>query len=179
MIRLVTQFDDTRIRATVATPTCGSSSCCCCCCLATVLTTSTLTAMHAGGAAAKTGDSRPSATSVTPGFGRAVWGFLALPLALALGIATTYGAGNLIAGIGVAIVTWMVLLLVVYSRLTAANRWGVIVPTVVLGAVFLTAEFFVFLYVFIELVPVYLALAVAVPMVVVTVVSRKWRNDLA
>lgn len=38
MKRLTTQFDDTRLRATVATPTC-SSCCCCCCCLATMVGT--------------------------------------------------------------------------------------------------------------------------------------------
>ena len=33
MKRLVTQFDDARTRATVATPTC-----CCCCCVGSILT---------------------------------------------------------------------------------------------------------------------------------------------
>ena len=42
MKRLVTQFDDKRLRATVATPTC----CCCCCCVASVLTSTALSALN-------------------------------------------------------------------------------------------------------------------------------------
>ncbi len=45
MQRLVTQFDDSRTKSTVATPTC-SSCCCCCCCVASILTSSSLTAMN-------------------------------------------------------------------------------------------------------------------------------------
>lgn len=43
MQRQITQFDNGRTNATVATPTC-SSCCCCCCCLTTTITSSTLLA---------------------------------------------------------------------------------------------------------------------------------------
>lgn len=43
MIRQITQFDNDRNSATVATPTC-SSCCCCCCCLTTTLAASTILA---------------------------------------------------------------------------------------------------------------------------------------
>lgn len=45
MKRQITQFDNDRTNATVATPTC-SSCCCCCCCLTTAVTSSTLLAMR-------------------------------------------------------------------------------------------------------------------------------------
>lgn len=43
MKRQITQFDNDRNNATVATPTC-SSCCCCCCCLITTLASSTILA---------------------------------------------------------------------------------------------------------------------------------------
>ena len=43
MKRQITQFDNGRTNATVATPTC-SSCCCCCCCLTTTLASSTILA---------------------------------------------------------------------------------------------------------------------------------------
>jgi hypothetical protein len=43
MKRQITQFDNDRNNATVATPTC-SSCCCCCCCLTTTLASSTILA---------------------------------------------------------------------------------------------------------------------------------------
>ncbi len=44
MKRQITQFDNDRTNATVATPTCSSSCCCCCCCLTTTLASSTILA---------------------------------------------------------------------------------------------------------------------------------------
>jgi hypothetical protein len=43
MKRQITQFDNDRTNATIATPTC-SSCCCCCCCLTTTLASSTILA---------------------------------------------------------------------------------------------------------------------------------------
>src|SRR6476469_2720199 len=45
MKALQTQFDNRRLSAAVATPTC-SSCCCCCCCLATSIASSTLLAQR-------------------------------------------------------------------------------------------------------------------------------------
>lgn len=48
MIRLVTQFDDNRVRATAATPTCAACCSCCCCCVTTALSSATLTGLSFG-----------------------------------------------------------------------------------------------------------------------------------
>lgn len=51
MIRLVSQFDNEKMRATVTTPMAGScccSSCCCCCCVVSTLGSSIVTARNLG-----------------------------------------------------------------------------------------------------------------------------------
>ncbi|MCS7091918.1 MAG: hypothetical protein NZM26_01030 [Patescibacteria group bacterium] len=53
MIRLVSQFDDDKARASVATPTCGPCCSCSCCCIATALTSSIITARNFGKMAEK------------------------------------------------------------------------------------------------------------------------------
>ncbi len=63
MIKLVNQFDDQKMRASVATPTCGPCCCCsCCCCIATVLASSIITARNFGGAVDKTYQGKPETT---------------------------------------------------------------------------------------------------------------------
>jgi hypothetical protein len=48
MLRLVSQFDNEKMRASVATPTCGPCCSCCCCCIVTTLASSIITSRNLG-----------------------------------------------------------------------------------------------------------------------------------
>lgn len=48
MLRLVSQFDNEKMRASVATPTCGPCCSCCCCCVVTTLASSIITSRNLG-----------------------------------------------------------------------------------------------------------------------------------
>ncbi len=48
MLRLVSQFDNEKMRASVATPTCGPCCCCSCCCIVTTLASSIITSRNLG-----------------------------------------------------------------------------------------------------------------------------------
>lgn len=132
MKRLVTQFDDTRTKATVATPTC-SSCCCCCCCVASILTTSSVTVMNVRDLARDNNVSSGSAA------GYKVLGFLAFPIAIALGIGSAFILS--IFAIAVMVVAWMLLLKFIYKKVGLHEPSKVIGATVGLGTVFFIGEF--------------------------------------
>lgn len=46
MIKLISQFDNEKMRSSVATPTCGPCCSCCCCCVVTTLASSIITARN-------------------------------------------------------------------------------------------------------------------------------------
>ena len=48
MIKLISQFDNEKMRVSVATPTCGCCSSCCCCCIVSTITTSIITSRNFG-----------------------------------------------------------------------------------------------------------------------------------
>lgn len=132
MKRLVTQFDDTRTKATVATPTC-SSCCCCCCCVASILTTSSVTVMNVGDLAKENSVASGSAV------GYKVLGFLAFPIAIALGIGSAFILS--IFAIAVMVVAWMLILKFIYKKVGLHEPSKVIGTTVGLGTVFFIGEF--------------------------------------
>lgn len=132
--RLVTQFDDSRLRATVATPTC-SSCCCCCCCVATIISTSAVTAMnlsdlnddaHAG----------PAKRSLS-----VLAAVLALPISLAIGVAVAFSGVGIVA-IGIVAVIWLLILRALYRSAGMHEPSKVIGLTVGIGSALLTGELF-------------------------------------
>ncbi|MEI6222354.1 MAG: hypothetical protein WCP97_06330 [bacterium] len=58
MLRLVTQFDNEKMRASVATPTCGPCCSCCCCCVVTTLSSSIITSRNLGKLVEKQGQEK-------------------------------------------------------------------------------------------------------------------------
>lgn len=133
MKRLVTQFDDTRTRTTIATPTCGGCCCCCCCCVASTLAVSSVTALNVGGLTAE----NKIEPNVSVGY--TILGFLALPLAIGLGVTTAPYLSVL--GILLAIVAWMLLMKLAYTGSGLKNPVKIIGVTTGLGVVLLAAEF--------------------------------------
>lgn len=141
MKRLVTQFDEKRTRATVATPTC----CCCCCCVASIVTATAVTVLNANDLAARAG---------VPESRRWLYwieALLALPLAVLAGIAVGFlfsvgdgsGDGALVAGLIATAVAWPALLLGMYQQLGLVRSGGVVAVTVIVSAGLFVVEFIV------------------------------------
>lgn len=137
MKRLVTQFDDKRTRATVATPTC----CCCCCCVASFVTTETVTVLNT----LELLDRAPKPVTMRSSTSRTAGAFFALPLAVLGGIAAgllfsfVHRDGAAAVGLIAGMAAWCALLALTYRNLGLARRAGVIAVTIVVG----TALFYV------------------------------------
>ena len=138
MKRLVTQFDDQRTRAAVATPTC----CCCCCCVASIVTSTAVTVLNA--------HDLVDQAQMPPSTG---WLYrMAALLALPLAVLVATAAGLLFAvvdkpaadwvGIVAFFVAWPALLTLLYRGLGRRRSAKVVAITVVFG----TALFFAELY---------------------------------
>lgn len=129
MKRLVTQFDDTRTRATVATPTC----CCCCCCFASIISSTAVTVLNVNELAGQT--EMPETRRWLYRFGA----LLALPLAVLLAI----GAGLLFAivdkpdsewaGVAAFLLAWPALLVALYRQLGLRRSAKPVAITVICG----------------------------------------------
>lgn len=133
MKRLVTQFDEQRTRATVATPTC--CCCCCCCCVASIATVTAVTVLNAN---ELTGQSQ------MPGTRRSLYSvgaFLALPLAVLAGTAAArlftlvYRDGAPAVGLISGIVAWAALLGLLYRQLGPLRSARATAITMVAAAV--------------------------------------------
>lgn len=88
MLRLVSQFDNEKMRASVATPTCGPCCSCCCCCIVTTLASSIITSRNLGKIVEKQyQDSGLSIDQVKKKRTTArVLGFFILPIAIGIAI---------------------------------------------------------------------------------------------
>jgi hypothetical protein len=118
VIRLVTQFDDPRSRAAVATPTCGGCCCCCCCCLATTLAASSyigmsLRSIATRGKPAEERDARLKRASIWA----PIVGVIAVGLAAVL--ALLVGAAVVAVGVLVFFAAWWALLYWCYRAVRA------------------------------------------------------------
>jgi len=135
MKRLVTQFDDTRTRATVATPTC----CCCCCCFASIISSTAVTVLNVNELAGQTALPEPR------------WlyngaALLVLPVAVLLAI----GAGLLFAivdkpdapwvGVAAFLLAWPALLVALYRQLGLRRSGKPVAITVICGLAVFFAE---------------------------------------
>jgi hypothetical protein len=139
MMRLVTQFDDRRTRATVATPTC---CCCCCCCVASIVSTTVVTVLNVNDVALEA--QAPAARRwlcVTAAVA-------ALPVALfAAGAATalTEDESGLGTGIGLIafFVVWTAALVLAYREAGLRSTSRPVGVTVTLGTLLFAVELFV------------------------------------
>ncbi len=137
MKRLVTQFDDKRLRATVATPTC----CCCCCCVATVLTSTALSTLNVHELAGKV--DMPESTRWL----LRVVALTALPLAVVASIAAAWLASLAsdelawLAGVVAFFGAWAAILAAAYKPLRTRSRGAVVAFTVIVGTVMFCGEF--------------------------------------
>ena len=137
MKRLVTQFDDKRLRATVATPTC----CCCCCCVASVLTSTALSALNVHELAAKVDmpESRRWLLRVVA--------LTALPLAVAASVAAAWlmslASDELawLAGVAAFFGAWTAILAAAYKPLRPRSRGAIVAFTVIVSTLIFCGEF--------------------------------------
>ena len=158
MKRLVTQFDDRRMRATVATPTC---CCCCCCCAATIVSVTAATVLNTHELAAQT---------EIPEAKRWLLRSVAL-LVLPLATLAAYAAGSVVApiggslwiAIGVFLVAWAALLAMLYRTLGLPREGRVVAITVVAGSVLFAVELVVGFFVVVYTGWLYLVFVLAVP----------------
>ncbi len=139
MNRLVTQFDDRRTRATLATPTC--CCCCCCCCVASVVTATAVTALNAHELAGQTERRADTAALYV------IAAVLALPLAVLAAVLADQlaDAGGASPpgwyGLGVLLLTWPALLYALYASLGLPRKGKVIAITVGACAAMFCVEF--------------------------------------
>lgn len=139
MKRLVTQFDDRRTRATLATPTC--CCCCCCCCVASVVTATTVTALNAHELAGQSERRSDSAVLYV------IAAVLALPLAVLAAVfaGRLADAGGASApgwyGLAVLLLIWPALLCALYASLGLPSKGKVTAITVVAFAAMFCVEF--------------------------------------
>ena len=139
MMRLVTQFDDRRTRATVATPTC---CCCCCCCVASIVSTTVVTVLNVNDVARETQAPEPRRWLCV------VAAVAALPVALfAAGAANalTQDEGGLGTGAGLIafFVAWTAALVLVYRQAGLASPSRPVGVTVLVGTLLFFVELFV------------------------------------
>lgn len=136
MKRLVTQFDDTRTSATVATPTC----CCCCCCFASIISSTAVTVLNVHELAGQTEMPEPR---------RWLYRFGAL-VALPLAVLLATGAGLLFAivdkpdsdwvGVAAFLLAWPALLVALYRQLGLRRSGKPVAITVICGLAVFFAE---------------------------------------
>lgn len=136
MKRLVTQFDDERTRATVATPTC----CCCCCCVASIVTSTAVTVLNAHELA------RQAEMTEAKRWLYRIAALVVLPLAVLVAI----GVGLLFAvvdkpdapwaGVVAFLAAWPALLALLYRQLGLTRSGKVVAITVLSGAGLFVAE---------------------------------------
>jgi streptolysin S family bacteriocin protoxin len=172
MKRLVTQFDDARTRATVATPTC--CCCCCCCCVGSILTATGVSALDANELAVR------AQLPAGPRRGYVIGALSALPLAA---VAASVVGGVLadvddmaatLAGFGVLLAVWPALLTLIYRRLGARETGKAVGVTVIVCSLLFAAEFLGGLFLLLSgLFPAYLLIAVGLPWLAVPLL-RKW-----
>lgn len=147
MLRLVSQFDNSKIRASVATPTCGGCCCCCCCCVVTTLASSIITARNLGKLADTQVSNVPSSTQTKSSKLQArLMGFFLLPISIGAGfLVLFYGGENLILA-GSIIVVIFALGLYMFK-----NKFGLSVKTAtsifILTIIGLVLEFFAWLFI--------------------------------
>ncbi len=139
MMRLVTQFDDRRMRATVATPTC---CCCCCCCVASVVSTTVVTVLNVSDIA------RDAAAPPSRRWLYGIAAAAALPIALlAAGAANalTQDEGGLgtAAGLLGFFAIWTALLVLLYRQAGLPRNARPVGVTVLVGTLLAIAEFWV------------------------------------
>lgn len=140
MKRLVTQFDDTRTRATVATPTC---CCCCCCCVASIVTSTAVTVLNAHQLAGQTDMPRAQRWAYR------IWALVALPLAVLVGtgVALLFEVVDrpdaYWAGLFGFMAAWAALLRLLYRRLGLTRSGRVVAITVIFGTALFLVELFV------------------------------------
>jgi hypothetical protein len=127
MIRLVTQFDNPRSRAAVATPTCGCC-CCCCCCVASTVAASSYIAMSLREIATRpTAGAQGEAEEQDLALRRAaVWapivGCLSIALAAIAGLVLGSVDGTL--GVLAFLAAWFALLFWCYRAVRAGSAVG-------------------------------------------------------
>lgn len=146
MLRLVSQFDNSKIRASVATPTCRCSSCCCCCCVVTTLTSSIITARNLGKLADTQVSNAPfSAQTKISKLQAHLMGFFLLPISIGAGflVLSYFGENPILAGS----ITVVIFALGLYMF---KNKFGLSVKTAtlifILTILGLVLEFFAWLY---------------------------------
>ena len=150
MIRLVSQFDNEKMRASVATPTCGGCCSCCCCCVVTTLASSIITARNLGRLADMQAQniSSPNQTKKSKLQAR-LMGFFLLPISIGVGflIPLIYCGENLIFSAASIASIAVIFALGLYMF---KNKFGLSGKTAtyifILTVAGLVAEFFAWLY---------------------------------
>jgi hypothetical protein len=142
MMRLVTQFDDRRSRATVATPTC---CCCCCCCVASVVSTTVVTVLNVDEVARSAPAPAPAPASQRWLYGAAAVAVLPLALFVAgAANALTQDEGGLGTTVGLLafFVVWTGALVLLYRQAGLRSCARPVGATVTLGTALFLAELF-------------------------------------
>jgi len=148
MLRLVSQFDNEKMRASVATPTCGPCCCCCCCCIVTTLASSIVTARNLGKLVeAQTPNQTPSQIKPSKLQARLL-GFFLLPIALGAGFLALFSGGeNFVLALSIAIAP----LIFGVGLYTFHNKYGLPRKTALLiffvTVAALVVEFFAWLFI--------------------------------
>ena len=149
MLKLVTQFDDFRMKPHIAAQGCCCCCCCCCCCVVTTLTTSVLTCRHVAHALS----ARPSEDIGKKPLKYKLIAFFAFPLSIAFTILTMVicvafnmdeiASAILYFGLGIGVYAGLMTYLVKKANVRPRTAVGIIILSIVM----LVVEFVVWLYV--------------------------------
>jgi len=147
MLRLVSQFDNERIRASVATPTCGPCCCCCCCCIVTTLTSSIITSRNLGKLAEGQTSNQTPPRIKTSKLRARLAGFFLLPITLGVGFLSLFLENG-------AISLFLTLAIFGVGLRTFHHKYGLSSETALLiffaTVVALVGEFFAWLFILLE-----------------------------
>jgi hypothetical protein len=146
MIKLISQFDNEKMRASVATPTCGPCCSCCCCCIVTTLTSSIITARNLGRLTEPQISSQPSPQVKPSKLQARLFGFFLLPLALGAGFLVLFSGGeNFVFALTIAATIFGAGLYIFHNKYGLPKKTALLIFFVTVAA--LVGEFFAWLFI--------------------------------
>lgn len=145
MIKLISQFDSEKMRASVATPTCGPCCSCCCCCVVTALTSSIITARNLGRLADPQISSQLSPQVKLSKLQARLFGFFLLPLALCAGFFMLFNSGNFVLVFAIIAIIFGAGLRIFYKKYGLSKKTALLIFFITIVA--LVGEFFVWLFI--------------------------------
>lgn len=148
MLRLVSQFDNEKMRASVATPTCGPCCCCCCCCIVTTLASSIVTARNLGKLVEAQSSNQISSPSKPSKVQARLLGFFLLPIALDVGFLLLFmgdGDESFIIALALAAIIFGGGLYAFHRKYGLSSKTALLIFFVTVAA--LVGEFFAWLFI--------------------------------